>query len=183
MSSDTATKTRNRDVPPGWEGLLDDGEEILWQGQPGTRFSLSGVQPMSVLMGCFFVGFSIYWMRTAAGFGGPFWMFGLLFFGIGLWNAAGVHLWRVALRARTFYTLTNRRAYVATNIAGHKTLNSFAINKLTPLQFDGGAPATIWFGHKGRVGRSLTALPAAFEGISDGREVYAMMRQIQERAT
>ena len=27
-------------TPPGWQGILDEGEQILWQGQParGIRF-------------------------------------------------------------------------------------------------------------------------------------------------
>ena len=170
-------------APPGWEGLLDEGEEILWQGRPAARFSLNGVHPMSVLMGVFFMGFSVFWMSTAAGFGGYFWMFGLLFFGIGFWNAVGVHLWRVLLRAGTHYTLTSRRAYVASNAAGQKTLKSYPIDANTPLQFDGGDPATIWFGARNRTQRGLTALPAAFEQISDGRTVYALFRQVQEAAS
>ena len=35
--------TRPADAPPGWEGLLAEGENILWQGRPEPGLTLRPV--------------------------------------------------------------------------------------------------------------------------------------------
>ncbi|MEM8578578.1 MAG: aspartate carbamoyltransferase catalytic subunit, partial [Pseudomonadota bacterium] len=93
-----------------WDGLLDPDERILWQGRPDPAIKLEWGHPLGAFLALFVTGFSVFWMNGAAQAGGFFWMFGLLFFAIGLYMLAGVHFWKAFVRRRTHYTLTNKRA-------------------------------------------------------------------------
>ncbi|MFT7595906.1 MAG: hypothetical protein ACI8R4_003239, partial [Paracoccaceae bacterium] len=114
-------------VPDGWRGLLAGDEKILWQGRPEPGFRLDLSQPMSLVMGVFFMGFSLFWMKMASQAGGFFWMFGLLFFGTGFFNAIGVHVWKSYRRTKTHYTLTDKHAFIATDLFDKKRLKSYPI--------------------------------------------------------
>ncbi|WGW04810.1 aspartate carbamoyltransferase catalytic subunit [Tropicibacter oceani] len=175
--------------PPGWEGLLDPGEVILWQARPAPGLSLGRVQPMRHVMGLIFVTFSLFWMSVASSITGQikegpvglFPLFGLIFLAIGMWNAGLFVIWNAFVRRFTTYTLTNRRGFVASNtpLLGRK-LKSYPIQPDTPLEFEGDDPGTIWFAerhvmtkngsHRHRIG---------FERIPEARKVYALLRQIQ----
>jgi hypothetical protein len=176
---------------PGWEGLLDDGETILWQGRPRPGLNFAPVQPMQIFMGLFFMGFSLFWMRQAAWItgSGPFGplsklfpLFGLPFFFIGAYNAGGYALWRGFLQGRTWYTLTDRRAFVATDVPFRgRSLKSYPITADTVLEFDGEEPATLTFAYEtGSRDAGGFRYPVAFHNISDGRAVYRLMRDIQK---
>lgn len=164
-----------------WAGLLDPDEKILWQGHPtpGVRFDLS--QPMSVVIGLFFMGFSIFWMKTAAMAGGYFWMFGLLFFGIGFYNAIGVHFWKSFLRGQTHYTLTDKRGFIATNTLGRKTLASYPITAESDVTLSEGTRTSVYFHNKVKRSKNGTyTVPIGFEDIHDAREVLSLIRQVQQ---
>jgi len=170
-------------APSGWEGILDDDEEIRWQGQPDGVIRMDLSQPMGIGMGLFFMGFSIVWMNLASRAGGVFWMFGLLFFGIGFYNAIGVHFWKTYLRRTTHYTLTNKRAFIATQPLGKRVLKSYPIAKDTSIELQDGTPATIIFAretHRGNKSSYKTNI--GFERISDGQKVYGLLRDIQKEA-
>lgn len=176
---------------PGWEGLLDQDETILWQGRPRPGIRLVPVQPMQIVMGLFFVGFSLFWMRQAAwitngGSFGPasrlFPLFGLPFLCIGAYNAGVYALWRAFLQGRTWYTLTDRRAFIATDVPLRgRSLKSYPITAGTVIDFDGAEPATLTFAHEtGSRDSGGIRRPVAFHNIEDGREVYRLMRDIQK---
>ena len=168
-------------APAGWEGLLDEDEEIRWQGQPDGAFHLDLRQPAGIGMGLFFMGFSLFWMKSASAGGGPFWMFGLIFFGIGFYYAIGVHFWKTYLRRTTHYTLTNKRAFIATAPLGKRKLNSYPITKTTPLELEGNDPPSIFFASKTRRGKNREyELKIGFEYLHDGQKVYGLMRDLQK---
>ncbi len=164
-----------------WAGILAKDEQILWQGRPSGRVRLefsSAVQPFFFL---FFTGFSVFWMWGAAQAGGIFWMFGLLFFGIGASNLIGIHFWRAYQRRHTFYTLTNRRALIGTQLFGRRELRSYPITRDSPVTLADGTPGSVFFGDDTRrdgdgnvVSRSI-----GFEMIDDCRAVYARIRDMQ----
>lgn len=169
-------------VPSGWEGLLDEGESILWQGRPAAGLSFHNTDVMSVVMGLFFMGFSLFWMNVASnitsgmnGFGGGipkvFPLFGIPFFLIGFYNAIGHILWQALVRSRTHYTLTTKRAFIATDHPFQgKLLRDYPIDTDTDVILKVGPPDSLWFAGK-RIG---------FERIEDGRAVHKLMRQIQK---
>ncbi len=170
-------------TPSGWEGILDEDEEIRWQGQPDGAFHLDMRQPAGIVMGVFFMGFSLFWINIASMGGGYFWMFGLLFFGMGFYNAIGVHFWKTYVRRTTHYTLTDKRAFIATQPLGKRSLKSYPITKDTPLELEGSYPVTITFASETRRGnKSSYEVKIGFERIYNSQKVYALMRDIQKEA-
>lgn len=164
-------------VPDGWRGLLDPGEKILWQGrpEPGVRLDLS--QPMSLVMGVFFMGFSLFWMNIASQAGGFFWMFGLLFFGIGFFNAIGIHFWKSYRRRKTHYTLTNKQAFIATDLPGKKRLKSYPVTADSGLEFiDTNPPSILFSSEKKHRKNGIFRVPVGFEYITDARDVMQLIR-------
>lgn len=168
-------------APDPWQGLLDEGEEILWQGRPDPRVRMDTSQPMMIFMGLFFMLFSVVWMNMASRAGGFFWMFGLIFFGIGFFNSIGVHFWKAYLRAHTHYTLTSKRGFIATDVLGRRSLKSYPIEKDTEVELTEGDSATVTFARqRKRAKRGHYYVPVGFEYIKDGREVYRHIRAIQQ---
>ncbi len=177
----TNPDTPPKKTPDPWQGILEPGEEILWQGRPDTRLRFDFSQPMLLLMGVFFMGFSLFWMSMAMRGGGPFWMFGLLFFGIGFFNAIGVHFWKTYKRTGTYYTLTNKRGFIATNLMGIKTLKSHDITADTVLELAEGKFDTVTFAQDRKSGKNGSYLvPVRFEYIENGRDVFGKIRNIQQ---
>ena len=170
------------ETPDGWEGLLDAGERITWQGQPAGGLVPSDFQWHLMGFGLFFMGFSVFWMLMAAQGGGAFWMFGLPFFAIGFFQGFGRTLWRAALRRRTFYTLTDKRAFIAVDHPlNGKSLASYPIRADTPLEFRPGPYSSIYFAKPQETSNSLDPQGAVgFERIEGANQVYALMRQMQE---
>ena len=185
-------------TPPGWEDILDPGETVLWQGRPEAGPAFRPQHPMQVVMGVFFVAFSTFWIKMAfwitGGFpddmGGLidiFPYFGFLFLGVGLYMAGGFVVWDMLRLRRTTYTLTDRRAFIATDLPLQgRRLRSWPLDEDTRLSLDDGAPGSVWFTWKEvkwRSNRSLHSVksqevPVGFERIAQARRVYRMMRDI-----
>jgi hypothetical protein len=172
----------NAAASSGWEGILDEGETILWQGRPNAGLSFQNTDVAGAAMGIFFMAFSLFWMAQAAsitgnmnGFGGGltkiFPLFGLPFFFIGFYNAIGHVFWKAYLRSKTHYTLSSKRAFIATDHPGKgKLLKDYTINEDTDLILKIGPPDSVFFD-----GRKI-----GFQRIEDGRALHKMMRQIQK---
>lgn len=170
--------------PPGWSGILDPGETVLWQGQPDDSIILGPGTIGLLLFGVVFAGFALLWMMMAAQAGGAFWMFGLLHFSVGVGICIGAVAWTPWKRHHTWYTLTDRRAFIATDMpVMGRNLSSWPITPETVLQTDGGDPATIWFHEEVRQGRNGPSRHrVGFERVSDGAMLYRQMRKIQKGA-
>jgi len=171
-------------APPGWEGLLDPGERILWQGRPDGTVVLRPRNIALFLFGLAFAGFALFWMVMAAQAGGMFWAFGLIHFSVGLALSFGAIFWSAFRRRHSWYTLTDRRAFIATDLPlKGKQLKSYPITDDTALRYDQGQPASVWFGHEyRRTKNGSTRVDIGFERISEGDQVYRLMRDIQRGA-
>ena len=167
----------------GWEGILDPGEAVLWQGRPDPAIIFKVGNVVGCVFGLFFAGFALFWMIMASAAGGFFWMFGLLHFSVGLGVAVGAIFWSAGRRRHTWYTLTDRRAFIATDVPLRgRSLKSYPITRETVLDYDAGTPSTIHFNHEMRRGKNgQYRVDVGFERINDGAEVYRMMRDIQEK--
>lgn len=177
--SETATGATAKS---GWEGILDDGETVLWQGRPdgAVKFRIGHV--FTFIFGLAFAGFALFWMIMASSAGGGFWMFGLIHFSVGIGLAIGPPFWSAWRRRHTWYTLTDRRAFIATDmpLRGRK-LKSYPIRADTVLDYDGDDPATIHFAHEIRRSKNGSRRhDIGFERIDGGAEVYRMMRKVQQ---
>ncbi|MBV7407624.1 aspartate carbamoyltransferase catalytic subunit [Maritimibacter sp. DP1N21-5] len=168
------------DTPAGWEGILDDGETILWQGRPLQDFHIALSNVVTIAFGIFFAGFALFWMVGAASMGGgPFWMFGLIHFSVGV----GIVFWSIFgstySRRNTWYTLTDRRAIVATDfLFKRRSLVSYPVQDAL-VEFKAGPPDDIIFGHetkRGSKGRTYT-VPVGFFRLEDGHAVMRIVRK------
>lgn len=171
-------------VPQGWQGILDDDEEIRWQGRPDDAVVWKLRYLFTGIFGLFFAGFALFWMSMAASAGGYFWMFGLIHFSVGLGIAFVPPFGNAWRRRHSWYTLTNRRALIATDLPllGRK-LKSYPIRRDTMLEFDSGDPATIIFSSETRrTNNGSRTVKIGFDRIPDGRTVYALIRDIQKAA-
>jgi hypothetical protein len=169
-------------VTDGWEGILDPEERILWQGRPDGGIVISVANIASGAFGLFFAGFALFWMIMASQAGGVFWMFGLLHFSVGIGISFGPIVGGAFIRRHTWYTLTDRRAFVATDVPiKGKTLDSYPITRDTRISFEEGGLSNIHFaeGMRYRGGKKRLS-PIGFERIPDGREVYRLLRDIQK---
>lgn len=172
------------DATDPWAGLLDPGEEILWQGRPDARLALKGSTIFLVLFGLAFSGFALVWMVLAASAGGMFWAFGLIHFSVGLGLVVFAIWGDMVRRRRTWYTLTDRRAFIATDfpVVGRK-LQSYPIGPDTVLDYTPDDLSTIHFAHiYKRTKNGSRRVEIGFERIPDGEIVYRMMRDIQRSA-
>jgi len=170
-------------TPDGWAAILDEGEKILWQGRPDGAVVFKAVNIMTFIFGLFFAGFALFWMVMAAQGGGGFWMFGLLHFSVGIGLSFGSLFWGAFKRRHTWYTLTDRRAFIATNLPlKGRQIKSYPIKPETLLDFTDGPFATLNFGVEWRRGKNKSyTVDIGFERIKDGPKVYRLMRDIQKK--
>ncbi|SFR58796.1 hypothetical protein SAMN04488005_3059 [Yoonia tamlensis] len=165
-----------------WDGILDADETILWQGRPDPKFMFKPTMIFTTLFGMAFAGFALFWMVMAGSAGGYFWMFGLIHFAVGVGIIAGSILYPSYKRRRTWYTLTNRRAFIATvlPLLG-KRLKSYPITEDTQIEFQDNAIPSVMFATETKRGKNSTyTVPIGFEHIPDARQVMTLLRSVQK---
>ncbi len=169
-------------VPAGWEGIFEKDEKILWQGRPDTAVHIGSRDIPRMAFGSVFAGFALFWMiGAAAAGGGNFWMFGLLHFSIGLLLAFGPIFWGPYRRRHTWYTLTNKHAYIATDLPvfGRK-LKSYPVTRDMPLELEKSDFPTVYFAEEWKQRKNGSYRHRiGFENIADGLTVYGLLRDIQ----
>jgi len=121
------------------ENELQEGEKVVWLGQPIPRRFALGAIPI-VLFGIPWTGFALFWMAGAAGFKIPdfkhgfdlFPLFGIPFVLIGF-GMLSAPFWMMRAARRTVYVITDRRAII---LAGgfHTTVRSFDLARLGDLR-------------------------------------------------
>jgi hypothetical protein len=173
-------------VPAGWEGILEDGEQILWQGapDPGVVFALN--QLPEILFGVFFAGFALFWTTMASLTGGIFGLFGLPFLVVGLTIIFKSNYLMAYLNRHTYYTLTSRRAIIATSYPHAKReMKSYPIDAKTELELTQQDDLGSIVFHR-KIWRSRNSADhtknIGFYRIQDARRVFSLMRQIQQEA-
>ena len=184
MSNTPEIQNQNA-TPDGWQGILDAGENILWQGRPNSKVKFEITHAFSFLFGLAFAGFAVFWMVGASQAGGGFWMFGLIHFFVGLSLSIGPPFYAAWRRKHTWYTLSSKRAFIATEMpALGRRMDIYPLNKDTNLSFDNGEPATIYFAetHK-QTKNGSRVVKIGFERINDGKTVYSMIRKVQNGET
>ena len=165
---------------PGWDDLLDEGEEILWQGRPDLLLVFDTNARITSAIGLVCAIVALKWLSHvlthAPGPGAlavvvP--VLALIFMAVGLYLLAGHYYASVYRRARTWYTLTSKRAYLATTILGQRSLKSWDVTPALNLTLADGTPGSIWFDAGSRPQRT------GFERIADAPAVLALMHKIQ----
>jgi len=170
----------------GWDGILFPGERVLWQGQPDPRPDWSALKPGQTVMGLGVAAFAAFWMSLAVGTGGvagvALSLFGLPFLILGVNMAGGPILWRAWTRRRTWYTLTDRRAFIATDILGRRTLDAYPIDGSAKIELEDGRH--IWFATDVvTTKRGPRRRRIGFAHLREAGHVHALMRQVQSATT
>lgn len=137
----------------GWDGFLDEGEHVLWQGRPDPGIEWRQMLSPTSLFGVVFTAFSLFWMGAAAamiwGTGDTpgifvlFPLFGLPFLLIGLFMMGGNVVWAAYLRRSTIYSVTTRQVFIARDTGAGRTLEAIRIANITDIALEGGDPGTV----------------------------------------
>lgn len=170
-----------------WETILDPGERVLWQGQPDATPDWSGLRPARVIAGLGITLFSLFWtilasqaVFTEGVVGLIFPVAGLFFVYQGVKTAGGHVLLDSYRRRRTWYSLTSKRAFIATDIWGKRRLDSYPIGPDTLLDHDLRSPGSIWFaGRHLATRRGSIRSRIGFERLADSDAVMRLMTRIQ----
>lgn len=168
-----------------WDSILGKDERIIWQGRPSPKFKFHPRMIFFVLFGLFFAGFALVWMGLTATAGGFIWMIGIVHFSVGIGLVISTLFKPSYTRRRTWYTLSNKRGYIATALpfVGRK-LRSYAIGPGTGIEFAQGNPPSIHFGTRAvRRNNRTVQEPHGFEYIADAPEVMRLIRDLQDPTT
>ncbi|HJW15029.1 MAG TPA: PH domain-containing protein [Thermoanaerobaculia bacterium] len=172
---------------------LDAGERILWAGAPPQGLFVRGhdafLIPVSLLWG----GFVVFWVAMAVSHNTPafFWLWGVPFLAAAFYMVAGRFMVDASQRSRTAYGVTDRRIVIISGIFS-RTLKSLPLRAMSDLTIRArpNGTGTIVFGPMhpmmhmygtGWPGLGNVAVPM-FDSIPRAKEVYATIRQAQERA-
>ncbi len=94
---------------------LRKDEFIRWQGSPDVRVHFTRADSFFVPFSIVVLGFALFWtVAVASSSNAPrfAWLFGLVFIVLGLYLVIGRFFVKVAVKRRTRYFLTDRRAIV-----------------------------------------------------------------------
>lgn len=168
-----------------WEGLLADGERILWQGAPLRGFVWTPVLQRNRLVGLVtkplvivLVGFFFFKEKSAelsrldVGLIVLFWVAVVLicYQAIGHFN-----------RRRSFYTLTDQRALIGTWHFGIRSLRDVPLFADTPLRLVQGRWGAVYFARRVEDRESGATVEDGFEGIADPQEPYRLIAELREQ--
>ena len=180
------TINENGQRPDAITQRLTKGEKLVWWDRPSASGLARRELNMSTFMGIFFVGFSIFWMTMAYRASGPFFLFGLLFVGAGLWMVT-TPLRAYWAASSTLFALTDKRALI---IKGGKTAG-YPLERVDFVETESGADGR---GHVLFMNESASPLPwgntgqmmrkSGFIAIADAERVgQEMLRRMEQRRT
>lgn len=167
-------------VPPPHH-LLDSGEQPIWWDKPRPMNYARAKLGFNIPFFVFFTGFAAFWMYKASEAGGIFWMFGLLFFGAGLWGLSEP-VRRYLAAPRVQYLLTDRRAVIATD----RSVKSVALSRIEFVELnrvEGGVGDVLFITEQAKDGEGGTITNRdGFVGIADAQKVERELRRLQQLA-
>lgn len=163
-----------------WHGMLDEGEDILWQGRPTQAFAMAKADVIPITFRLIFGAVATAWMAVLALGGSWFWVFGVVHLGVGISLAIYAITRDTVARIYSYYTLTSQCAMSGLcNPWARITLPKFRITprpKLAPHH-----EHSVTFGPPGRSKRHPFPTRAPqFTRIDDAGKVYHLMQQIQK---
>ena len=123
----------------------------------------------------------MFWIGGASQGGGIFWVFGLLPLSFGALAIYEAIFGDTVTRRSTWYTLSNRRAFIASRHFGRKRLRIYPIDPTISIDLQLGPPDTVYFIKETyRDDGETKTRSVGFEMVQDGRELAAKIREIQK---
>ncbi|WP_370208581.1 hypothetical protein [Pararhodobacter marinus] len=187
---------------PEWDGFLEPGEQILWQGRPGTGIIWRDIAQAQSRIGLFVLGITTMFLAAApsilpplsagwlqAGLAVAIWLvislvwLGALYFALG---RLALDAW---IRRGTWYTLTDRAAIVAIEMFGRRMLRRYGMDEMRGIALEPGkrgGPGNVWFAQDSvtyttrssqgvNVRRHTEYQRVGFRRIDGAETVYALM--------
>lgn len=163
-----------------WAALLDDDEQITWQGRPDARLHFAWAVSIIPIMNIFGILFLLVPLRSPSEQGTLFWLYGVVPCVFGLYALIGIHFWKADLYRNTYYALTNMRACIHRTTWRKRTVTAFNIRPFSPRVLVDGPTQSVLFGNSNqnrKFGRLENAI--RFDYIQDGRNVMTLLRKVQ----
>jgi len=169
-----------------WQDFLFEGEELLWEGSPGTGLRPTKFGIVFTVLGAlimyFFGPIVLRALSSGSGSSEALIIGGLAaaMFMLGLWMAVGIWLLDIRKRKATRYALTNKRAFVASALAGRKMLTYAIRPQYRPLLLKG-MMDEVTFGEEDSFDRqsgAKTKRAISFTFLKDGQAVYDIITKV-----
>ena len=179
-----------------WEHYFEDSNEtLLWQGTPSGRIENVWATTGLALFGLPFLFGGIVAMSNSFSSLGMdrgvdlsltqvvLFIFSLPFLGIGLGLTFGIVAHARLAPQFIHYAVTNKRAYIATSWWTHR-LASYPISRRSPVEVYQGrrADSVVFHRYNDPLDTDVSVEKIGFKNISDGMEVYQLLRDIQKKA-
>ena len=165
-----------------WDGILAKDEKIIWQGRPSSEFKFQKRMLYHVFSVTVTILAAVIFLNAAPIDNENLNLFIFLALCINVFIALIGVIGPGYQRGRTWYTLTNRRAFIATvlPLLG-KRLKSYPITEDTQIEFQDNAIPSVMFATETKRGKNSTyTVPIGFENISDARQVLTLLRSVQK---
>jgi hypothetical protein len=171
---------------------LGPNEQLLWSGRPRQGLLLRGSDALLIPFSLLWGGFAVFWEAGVLSSGAPFFfiLWGIPFVLIGLYITVGRFFLDAALRAKTFYGVTNQRAIIISGLFS-PTIKSLSLRTTSDIaleQYRDGS-GTISFGSSAPFAGFYRGMPwpgvgqrlaPEFERIPNAKVVYQTIRQAQQ---
>ena len=163
-----------------WDGILEEGETILWQGRPDHVFAMSRDEFIMMIFGFLFSAVGAVFVRIGLSVGSLFWIPMSFHFFAGLAVTTYAICRNTAARRYSYYTLTSKRAIIGLSYPWAKPrLRKIRITPSRKIFTD--HEHTVFFGPPGRSKRHPFPTRAPqFTRIDDAEKVFHLMQQIQK---
>ncbi len=165
-----------------WDGLLDPDEHIIWQGAPDSGLRLAWTSFGQPILGVIFTIIAAKGFNLEEAPGATNLILPAFFGAVGLYELVLIHPWKAYVRRKTFYSLSNKRAFIGTSLPFRpRTLESFPLSHDTTVTLTDGTRSNIHFAERIKPGkRRDTVIPIGFEDLTEGRNVYSLIRRVQD---
>jgi hypothetical protein len=165
-----------------WDGILQPGETMEWQGAPvqSLRWELNTPQALSfVVFGASGVAFfGMIYSKRSESIGNVMlvWLAWLAILTV------VYHAWSFWNRRRTFYSLTNKRAFIATRHFGVLRLKAFQIAETSVLRLVDTDPGHVFIAREWVTVRNRTTgynerkqVDVGFMNIREPKKIFEML--------
>lgn len=170
-----------------WESFLEEGEHILWHGRPNAEKFFSPTAIRKCASGIPFIIFggvmaNITWPRHGnfEGMAPIFVIEGALIL-LGLYLMISAPFRDRKQRSKTWYTLTNKRAVIATDWRA-KQFVSYPVSGWTEVFKTGGELKSIYFAQtvsKDSDGDGYNVKHIGFEMVPDGDKLLGLFNEVE----
>ena len=168
-----------------WDGVLEEGEEIVWQGRPATNLQWKDFLTLIVVLGILAAFFhkpviQLYQyggsLESYLKFGGLFALIaGIAAFGLFKSYWEGRRIW---------YTLTDRRAFIARiSYFGGRKMDEYWLNPNRHIYIDNfdNPPSVIFEVKEYNSGGKQKVREIGFKRIAEAEKVLELMKHHQSR--